>query len=98
MITGEKSYEIYREAVGNKAWNGDPLKDFKDLPAKIKNAWKMVHLQLESDEETNQACNLCYRSLDTIILCCNPCNNCNVELCLECADKNIKEGLCSSCK
>ena len=32
-------YDAYSKAVGGKAFNGDPLPDFADIPTKIKDAW-----------------------------------------------------------
>ena len=33
------NYNAYRDAVGGKTWNGENMKDFDEMPDKIKNAW-----------------------------------------------------------
>jgi hypothetical protein len=36
---GAIAYNAYKNAVDGKTWNGEDMKDFKDMPDKIKNAW-----------------------------------------------------------
>ena len=36
---GQVAYEAYAKAVGGKAWNGEPLKTYDELPERIKDAW-----------------------------------------------------------
>lgn len=39
---GRVLYNVYSSWVDYKAWNGEPLKPFKDLPSNIRHAWEMV--------------------------------------------------------
>lgn len=34
-----KAYEIYKQAVGGKTWNGEDMKQFQEMPQNIRNAW-----------------------------------------------------------
>ena len=43
---GKKAYEIYRQAVGNKSFDGKHLFDFELLPMLIKIAWTKVALEV----------------------------------------------------
>lgn len=43
---GKKAYEIYRQAVGNKSFDGKPLFNFELLPMLIKIAWTKVALEV----------------------------------------------------
>ena len=36
---GKVNYEAYRKEMNNKAWNGDALKDFEELPENVRNGW-----------------------------------------------------------
>jgi len=44
LNTGEAFYKRYGSWVDNKAWNGEPLKEFMELPEKIRYAWIMASL------------------------------------------------------
>lgn len=39
MSLGKTNYEAYKCSIGGKAWNGDILKTFEELPQNIQNAW-----------------------------------------------------------
>jgi hypothetical protein len=39
---GSKAYEIYKEAVGGKTWNGEDMKKFEEMPENIRNAWSSI--------------------------------------------------------
>lgn len=40
------AYDAYSESVGGKAFNGDPLPAFKDVPERIKYAWDKAALAI----------------------------------------------------
>ena len=40
---GEKAYNAYADAVEWKSFSGEPLKQFSELPVKIRNAWCKVY-------------------------------------------------------
>jgi hypothetical protein len=48
----EKSiaYEIYKKNVGGITFNGEKMKEFYELPEKIKNAWLQVEFTLLNKE------------------------------------------------
>ena len=37
---GRVAYKSYREFVGNKSWDGKPLKDFDEMSETIQGAWE----------------------------------------------------------
>lgn len=41
---GKFAYDVYSEAVGGFAWNGEKLKEFDELPHFLKSAWEKVFL------------------------------------------------------
>ena len=44
LNSGEALYKMYGSWVDNKSYNGEPLKEFMELPEKIRNAWIMSSL------------------------------------------------------
>ena len=74
-----ESYEIYKEAVEGKTWNGEDMKNFDEIPDKIKRAWVMIDYT-----KTLDACNSCNKRLavmykldKTLICVCEKCRNSN---------------------
>lgn len=39
MCLGKTNYDAYKSSVGGKAWNGDDMKTFEEMPQNIQNAW-----------------------------------------------------------
>lgn len=50
-----KSYDIYKEEVGGKTFNGEDMKPFEDLPEKIQNAWKAIDKHIHIKEEITES-------------------------------------------
>jgi hypothetical protein len=36
---GKLNYNLYKNAVGGKTWNGENMKQFDEMPINIQNAW-----------------------------------------------------------
>ena len=37
---GKLNYEMYRKMVGGITWNGDKMKEYEEMPEKIRKAWE----------------------------------------------------------
>ena len=47
--TVSQAYKIYKREVGGVTFDGKPMKEFQELPNKIKNAWITIDKVLSKD-------------------------------------------------
>lgn len=81
-----KAYEIYKQNVGGVTMDGETMKEFDELPEKIRKAWEAI----DSDKELK--CCFCGKIPTVYCKCFEPNSDNNKFACI-CNDCNHKRNI-----